>query len=56
MESTQKDTNEYIIFDQFKSIAWTSGMPMLIIEIMCYLTGEHDEAKAFYDTIFPQLE
>ena len=51
MESTQKDTNEHINMDQFKSIVWQNGMPALIIEIMCYLTGEREETTAFYESV-----
>lgn len=49
MEQTQKDLNEYITLDQFKSIAWTKGLPVLIIEIMGYLTGEPDETYKFFE-------
>ena len=49
METTQKETNEYINVDQFKSIEWPRGMPCIIIEIMTYLTGEKDETVKFYD-------
>jgi hypothetical protein len=53
MESTQKELNEYINFQQFKSIAWQKGMPILIIEIMSFLTGEREETYNFYGQCMP---
>ena len=49
METTQKDMNEYINMEQFKSISWSRGLPALIIEILAYITGETDETIHYFE-------
>ena len=38
MEDTQVQINDYIHFDQFKTIQWERGLPLLMVDFLKYLT------------------
>jgi len=51
MENTQSDINESLNLEQFKAIFWENGLPQLIIEIMCHITGCREETIKYYKKI-----
>ncbi len=34
VENTQEQQNDYITFEQFKTIVWKNGMPQFIIDLL----------------------
>lgn len=43
LENTQEQQNDYITFEQFKTIVWKNGMPQFIIDLLQYITSFHEE-------------
>ena len=56
MEETQDTLNEYITFEQFKSIVWTNGMPAFILDLLIYLTDCPEEIFGVFDILKSNLQ
>jgi len=45
MEETQREIQQNITFEQFKTIVWKRGLPSFIIDFLGYISGAPEEIK-----------
>ena len=56
VESTQDQLNDYITFEQFKTIVWKNGMPQFIIDLLQYITSFHEDIAEMFDSAKKQYQ
>ena len=48
MENTQLEINDYVTFEQFRSIVWKNGIPSFLVHMLKYLTGIDEELNTMF--------
>ena len=60
-EETVNKDQTFIDLGLFKRIAFNSGMPLIVVDIFSWLTGQDNHVKSLFDSIYeratnPKLE